>query len=107
MSSKQVDRRRFLKNSGKLAGLAVGAIGTGSGLALGQGTAYYTPVQVGDAAKEAAKEAAPGLKTGYTLYGTRSRFETTRREHDYAMGDQFPGKMVTPLQDIQGIITPS
>src|SRR5258705_2020808 len=96
MSSKQLDRRRFLKDSGALAGLAVGAMGSATGLALGQ-----------DAAHEAAKEAGPGPKTGYTLYGGRSRFVTTTRQHDYAMGDQFPAKMTTPIQEIEGIITPS
>jgi sulfane dehydrogenase subunit SoxC len=99
MSSKQSERRRFLKKSGALAGLAVGAMGSASGLALGQ-----------EAAKEAAKEVPvhPSQKGGYaSLYGQRSRFATTAREHDYAGSDRFPAKMVTPLQDLHGIITPS
>jgi sulfane dehydrogenase subunit SoxC len=96
MSSKQSDRRRFLKNSGALA---VGAMGSATGLALGQ-----------DAPKEAARPVPvhPSQRDGYaSLYGVRSRFETTGRQHDYAMGDRFPAKMTTPLSEIEGIITPS
>jgi sulfane dehydrogenase subunit SoxC len=94
MSSKQSNRRRFLKDSVAFAGFAVGTMGSANGLALGQ-----------DAAKEAAKEVRPSSK-GYPLYGENSRFVTTARKHDYEK-KPFPGKMVTPLQDIEGIITPS
>ena len=103
MSSKQSDRRRFLKDSVALAGLAVGATASATGEALGQEAAH-------GAAHEAAKPVAvhPSQKGGYaSLYGQRSRFATTAREHDYAGSDRFPAKMVTPLQEIEGIITPS
>jgi sulfane dehydrogenase subunit SoxC len=82
MASNQRDRRRFLKQSAALAGLAL----TSGGTALGQQTGgNMTPERV----------------SGFRPYGARSRFETSAR----TMPPETPG--FTPLQDLMGIITPS
>lgn len=81
MSIQQRGRRRFLKESAALTGLAVGAIRSVSGQTL---TAENPEVRAKD----------------YRLYGERSRFENSVRKLDRTGQD-------TPLQDLVGIITPS
>ena len=91
MNPKQSDRRRFLKGSAVLAGLAVGAIPSASGQTAGSGPAESQP------------------KKDSNLYGERSRFVTSERLVEHTGG---PRKMpftelLTPLQDSVGIITPA
>ncbi|MGH9786515.1 MAG: sulfite dehydrogenase [Terriglobia bacterium] len=90
MSSIRPGRRRFLKGSAALAGLAVGAgtIPSASGFGI-------------------PDERTKGTKYA-TEYGERSRFETeaSKRQHDYPQRP-FPAKKLTPLQDSVGIITPA
>ncbi len=85
MISKPRGRRRFLKEGATLAGLAVGAIRSASGQTVGSEI-----------------PAAPPRDN--RAYGERSRFDNSVR-----MGRAGPsdGRVVTPLQDSQGIITPS
>jgi sulfane dehydrogenase subunit SoxC len=84
MSSNKRDRRRFLKESAALAGLALGAVRSASGQA---------PATGGNMPAERAG--------GFRAYGERSRFEKALR----TMPPETPG--FTPLQDLVGIITPS
>jgi len=95
MNFKSADRRRFLKRSAALAGLAVGAAPLARAQALATDTA----------------EARPPKDLSY---GVRSRFETSVRTvtlggpRDVTPGLP-PGEMgqrLTPLQDSTGIITP-
>ncbi len=81
MQSKQSDRRRFLKNSAVLAGIAVGAIHSASG---------QTP----------GSESSAVPARNRRDYGERSRFEKSVR---------LPGQWGprTPLGESAGIITPS
>jgi len=86
MSSKQSGRRRFLKDGAVLAGLAVGAI--------------RSPASRG---QEAGSE-QPGVRSkGFRAYGERSRFATSVR----LQKSQGSTSSFAPLQDQQGIITPS
>ena len=95
MNSKQSGRRRFLKGSAALAGLAVGGIRSASAQALDSGTS------------------GTGSQDPH-VYGQRSRFETSARVG--ALGVYEPGPngptrrdlgFRTPLQDSIGIITPA
>ncbi len=87
-------RRRFLKESAALAGLAVGAVGSASGQTPGT-----------------EKQVDPK-----TPYGERSRFvSSARTAREYPSHTPYPSRImdaadaliVTPLQDSAGIITPS
>ena len=85
MNSKQSGRRRFLKESAALAGLAAvgaGAIRSASGQTIGSETPALRP-------------------DDYRAYGRRSRFVTSVRTLGSRTG------LLTPLQDSVGIITPS
>ena len=94
MSLQQSDRRRFLKESAALAGLAVGAIGS-------------------------ARAQAPGSEPGgrrpdeWYDYGVRSRFvKSIRIGTNGRIGSDHPGVprdfgFRTPHQDTFGIITPA
>jgi len=95
MSSKKSDRRKFLKTSAALAGLAVGGV----------------PVAIGQA------PSASGVRDLHA-YGERSRFETSIRTGNNGyfgnMRDDLPKPGVrrdiglrAPLQDSMGIITPA
>ena len=95
MNSKSADRRRFLKRSAALAGLAVGS----------------APFARAQSLQSDASEARPPKDLSY---GLRSRFETSARTvtlggpRDVTPGLP-PGEMgqrLTPLQDSTGIITP-
>jgi sulfane dehydrogenase subunit SoxC len=89
MKSKELGRRRFLKNGAALAGLAVGGIRSASG----ETTAADKP------------ESRP---KDLHEYGERSRFETAVRTPSEAKPYSFYVKQrLTPLQDSVGIITPS
>jgi len=83
MNAKQHDRRRFLKKSAALAGLAAGAI----------------PAVQGQTANAG----------GDLSYGERSRFVTSLRVGDGGDNASFgrTGNVLTPIQDSIGIITPS
>ncbi len=83
MNAKQHDRRRFLKKSAALAGLAAGAI----------------PAVRGQTANAG----------GDLSYGERSRFVTSLRVGDGGDNASFgrSGNVLTPIQDSIGIITPS
>ena len=84
MDAKERGRRRFLKEGAALAGLAVGAIRSASGQALG-------------------REKPEVQSKGPRAYSERSPFETSLRT--LPPPDGFAG--FTPLQDFVGIITPS
>jgi len=83
MHSKQLGRRRFLKEGAAIAGLTAGAIrsASGQGQTLGSATAEARPQDS-------------------RAYGERSRFLNSVRTLDRT-------GQVTPLQDLMGIITPS
>lgn len=83
MKSKEPDRRRFLKNSAALAGLALGAARFG-------GAQGLSPAQM-----------SPERIESFRPLGKRSRFVHLAR----SMPPGLPG--FTPLQDFYGIITPS
>ena len=90
MNTKKSGRRRFLKDAA-LAGLAVGGIRSASGQT-----------------QEAEK---PEVRTrDLNAYGERSRFVTTARplagSDDHEAFGQNPN-LLTPLQDVLGIITPA
>jgi sulfane dehydrogenase subunit SoxC len=93
LDSKQSPRRRFLKHGTALAGLAVGAIRSASGQALGSVT--------------------PGAIPGdLHAYGGRSRFENAARVGSLGLWPPAAGPsrdygFRTPLQDSVGIITPA
>src|SRR5690349_8642364 len=94
MISKQSGRRRFLKNSAALAGLAVGAV---------------QPIN----AQSAAPETAGAPPRDLHAYGDRSRFETSLRTGAMGLYDPAPQGyhrdfgFRTPTQDSVGIITPA
>ena len=83
MHSRQLGRRRFLKEGAAIAGLTAGAIrsASGQGQTLGSATAEARPQDS-------------------RAYGERSRFLNSVRTLDRT-------GQVTPLQDLMGIITPS
>src|ERR1700680_4772139 len=86
MSSKESDRRRFLKNSIALAGLAVGGIGTANAL-----------------------EGPEGKHKLLVPYGDRSRFDNTERIIEREDKEMLVGttpSLESPIQDLVGIITP-
>lgn len=85
MGPEPSDRRRFLKNGAALAGLAA------------------TPFR---SAMGVTRTDKPEASQDYNNYGVRSQFETWARQPDYP-SMPFPAKLVTPLQDLTGIITPS
>jgi sulfane dehydrogenase subunit SoxC len=95
MSPKQTDRRRFLKNSAALAGLAVGA--------------SATTLPAVAAAAEPVLEKVDELH----LYGERSHFVTTVRNGSInnperrLKDEQVAFGLRTPHQDSVGMITPS
>ena len=91
MKPKQSDRRRFVKQGAALAGLAVGAIRSASG---------QTP----------AGETADSPIKDNRAYGERSRFEKSARwplVGDWAKPETVYAASRTPLQDLEGIVTPS
>ena len=94
MNSKQSARRRFLKNSAALAGLAAGAIQPASGQSAGSETADAHPKDI-------------------HAYGERSRFENSARVGAMGLYDPAPPGyhrdfgFRTPTQDSVGIITPA
>ena len=84
------DRRRFLTDAA-LAGMAVGAGGS-----------------VADAQTPAPAPATPAARLKETLaYGQPSRFDTTVRRALGAGSAITDTALTTPLQDLDGIITPS
>jgi sulfane dehydrogenase subunit SoxC len=95
MNSKQSGRRRFLKDSAALAGLAIGGVRLASG------------------------QESPSCSTEKSFkalhaYGERSHFETSVRlgndntyGKDPTPGDYYVGGPRTPIQDSIGIITPA
>jgi sulfane dehydrogenase subunit SoxC len=87
MSSNRSGRRRFLKDSALLAGIAVG----GAGVGRSQGPEF----EVAAALPAGARDLGP--------YGERSRFVTSVRKR-MGRGDGF---VLTPMQDSIGIITPN
>src|SRR5262245_4280128 len=98
MRPKQAARRRFLKESAALAGLAVGALGQRSAKAL---------------APEAGDVRPKDLNALHT-YGERSRFVKSLRDGTQSRYDPHPPAGValdygyrTPLQDSVGILTPN
>src|SRR5260370_39417141 len=94
MNSKESGRRRFLKNSAALAGLAVGAI---------------QPAKGQSAGSEKPEERPRDIHT----YGERARFENSVRTgamglYDAARpGDHRDFGFRTPIQDSVGVITPA
>jgi sulfane dehydrogenase subunit SoxC len=94
MNSKQSARRRFLKNSAALAGLAAGAIRPASG-------------------QSAGSERADAHSKDIHAYGERSRFENSARVGAMGLYDPAPPGyhrdfgFRTPTQDSVGIITPA
>src|SRR5882672_1897250 len=95
MNSKQSARRKFLRDSAALAGLAVGSVRLASGQEPAPGSAEKTPKQL-------------------RAWGERSHFETSVRlgnnntwGKDPTPGDYYVGGPRTPIQDSIGIITPS
>jgi len=87
MKIKKGGRRQFLKQGAAMASLAVG----GTSLVSGQ------------------NRVSEGLRPGRHLpYGVPSRFETTKRDY-FNRGGRYSmtGSAGTPLQDLDGIITPS
>ena len=94
MNSKQSSRRRFLKNSAALAGLAVGTIQPASG-------------------QSAAPDNSEARPKDSHSYGERSRFENSARLGAMGLYDPAtPGYhrdfgFRTPTQDSVGIITPA
>lgn len=87
MNTKEADRRRFFKEAA-LAGLAVGSLGTLPGLG------------------QTAGSDARGVKSTdpRNIYGQPSRFETAGRVRE---DQRWRYVWFSPLQDLQGIITPS
>ena len=88
MKIKKGGRRQFLKQGAAMASLAVG----GTSLVSGQ------------------NRVSEGLRPGRHLpYGVPSRFETTKRDYFNRGGGRYSmtGSAGTPLQDLDGIITPS
>ena len=96
MNAKERDRRRFLKESAVLAGLAVGAVGSARG-------------QKKEITRLPTWESVEGKTPPYyqrnprRIYGTPSPFESAHREPK-APGDRA---WATPLDELTGIITPA
>ncbi len=97
MDAKNRGRRRFLKESAALAGLAVGAIGSAKGQIIGTETTEGRP-----------KDSYP------YAYGERSRYVDSLRigTNGFYGKDQRPGVprdygFRTPLQNSVGVITPA
>ena len=95
MTSKQSNRRRFLKETAALAGLAAGA------------------ARLGDAQTQAGN-AGEGTERDLHAYGERSRFVTSTRLGTNGNSERFrkgktsyQGGPRSPLQDQVGIITPT
>jgi len=90
MNSRETNRRRFLKKSVALAGLAVGGMRSASGQTPGSAT-------------------PDGSARDPRLYGERSSFEKSAREieRDGRTRPFSSAALLTPLQDLDGIITPS
>ena len=103
MGAKQSGRRKFLRNSAALAGLAA----TPAGLAVAPRTASGQTRGAGAVPDMNAME--------YVLYGARSRFVTTKRileghghyEDDRPKPNPYRPSVGTPIRDLVGIITPS
>ena len=103
MGAKQSSRRKFLRNSAALAGLAA----TPAGLAVAPRTASGQTRGAGAVPDMNAME--------YVLYGARSRFVTTKRileghghyEDDRPKPNPYRPSVGTPIRDLVGIITPS
>lgn len=119
MAEKKTGRRQFLRKSATLAGLAAGAAAVRSAGAQPMPPAGRPSLQ--DAIKQAAAdtfEGTPGPAPGQAfnaIYGVRSRYEISGRiggigafHHgpDGKFSRPFLGAM-TPLQDVEGFITPS
>src|SRR5882672_9073042 len=95
MNSKQSARRKFLRDSAALAGLAVGSVRLANGQEAAPGSAEKTPKQL-------------------HAYGERSHYVTSVRLGNNNRWDKYPtpgnyyvGGPRTPLQDSMGIITPA
>lgn len=119
MSTEKSDRRQFLRNGAALVGLAAGAAAARSAGAQPLPPADEPSLQQ-DLAKAAADtyEGTPGPAPGQhfdAVYGVRSRYETSGRVGGIGAFHNGPnGKFsrpflgaLTPLQDVQGIITPA
>ncbi len=90
MKIKKSGRRRFLKEGAAVAGVAVGALRPASG---------QTGSGMGPDSISAGK---------HLTYGVRSRFDTVARDYSKGGGTyNMSGSAGTPLQDLDGIITPS
>ena len=103
MNSKMSDRRRFLKRSAALAGLAVGAIPFASGKALASVTDGLIKGEA--TTKEGVTPDEPNIQD--LLYGGRSSYETTVRIPSVGWNGATGLRNLTPLQDSIGVITPS
>ena len=90
-SHRHSDRRQFLTESAALAGLAVGAV---------------QPMDAQSAAPGSVQPAEARLKENLA-YGQRSRFDNTARRATGAGTPITDTALMTPLQDLDGIITPS
>ena len=93
MNSKQSGRRRFLKDSALLAGVAAGAIRSASGQETARETMDW---KVGY---------QPDVPEDLRKYGQPSRYGTLLRTYNPAR--RATDDMHTPIQDTMGIITPS
>jgi sulfane dehydrogenase subunit SoxC len=89
MDQKQSARRRFLKRSAALAGIAVGAIGSASGQNQNWAPGYE-----------------PDIPKDLREYGQPSRYAKVGRTSNPAL-NRATDDIHTPLQDTMGIITPS
>src|SRR5439155_12737590 len=89
MDQKQSARRRFLKRSAALAGMAVGAIGSASGQNQNWALGYD-----------------PDIPKDLREYGQPSRYAKVVRTSNPAL-NRATDDIHTPLQDTMGIITPS
>src|SRR5512135_803038 len=105
MNAKERDRRRFLKEA-VLGGVAAGALGTSHAQtpAVESASTSTGAVPVGDPGADSRPENHRG-------YGQRSHYETIQRwpvEPDKALPGQvrYYAPTRTPLQHLQGTITP-
>jgi sulfane dehydrogenase subunit SoxC len=91
MSTKQPDRRRFLKRSAAVVGgITVGGTPPASGQDEQSWTLGYELVSPGDVRE----------------YGLRSKYVTSKRAYKQR-GTRATNDIYTPLQDVEGIITPA
>ena len=104
MSSKKTDRRRFLKGSAALAGLAVGSIPFAKGKALASVTPGEPSVKLG-VTKFGVTPDEPNIQD--LLYGGRSSYETSVRIPSIGTLGATGLRNLTPIQDTIGVITPS